>query len=55
MFNTGQVSLGAADRKKLCGDLGIKNNVLSNSLKELVDKSLIRGSKGSYFINPQVF
>lgn len=55
IFNTGQVSLGAADRKKLCEELNIRNNVLSNSLRELVNKALIMGSKGSYIINPQVF
>lgn len=36
-------------------ELDIKKTTLSNALKELADKNLISGSKGSYTINPQIF
>lgn len=55
VFNTGQVSLSAADRTNICKELEISKNVLSISLKELVSKRLITGERGSYTINPQIF
>lgn len=54
-FNTGKVSLSTADRNEIMETLNIKKTALSNSLKELTDKKLISGSKGSYIINPQIF
>lgn len=36
-------------------ELDIKKTTLSNALKELSDKNLINGNKGSYTINPQIF
>ena len=40
-FNTGRVSLSAADRHEICEELNISKNVLSISLKELCEKSLL--------------
>lgn len=54
-FNTGKVSLSTADRKQICEELNIKNNVLSMSIKELCNKHLIDGSRGRYIINPRIF
>lgn len=54
-FNTGQISLSSKDRLDLMNELDIKKTTLSNALKELADKNLISGSKGSYTINPQIF
>lgn len=54
-FNTGKVSISSADRKDICDKLDISNNVLSMSLKELNDKKLISGAKGTYIINAQIF
>lgn len=54
-FNTGQISLSSKDRLDLMNELDIKKTTLSNALKELSDKNLISGDKGSYTINPQIF
>lgn len=54
-FNTGKVSLGAADRDQICEELNIKKNVLSMAIKELCDKKLVEGTRGRYVINPQIF
>ena len=54
-FNTGQISLSSKDRLDLMNELDIKKTTLSNALKELSDKNLISGNKGSYTINPQIF
>lgn len=39
----------------MMNDLNIKKSSLSNILKELNDKNLIKGEKGTYIINPQIF
>ena len=54
-FNTGKVNLSTGAREKICKSLEISNNVLSKSLKELSEKKLIAGSKGTYTINAQIF
>lgn len=54
-FNTGKVNLASATRQEICEQLQIRNNVLSMSLKELCEKKLISGEKGSYIINAQIF
>lgn len=54
-FNTGQISLSPNDRTQLMQDLNIKKSALSNILKELNDKNLIKGDRGTYTINPQIF
>lgn len=54
-FNTGQISLSPSDRETMMKDLNIKKSALSNILKELKEKNLISGDKGTYIINPQIF
>lgn len=54
-FNTGEISLSSKDRMDLMQELNIKKTTLSNTLKELTDKKLIAGGKGSYTINPKIF
>lgn len=54
-FNTGEVDLSPAKRAEVCKILNISKSTLTVCLKELASKNLIKGSKGSYKINPQVF
>lgn len=54
-FNTGAVSLSIIDRQKIVSELNISKTTLSRSLSELVEKRLLKGEKGSYIINPQIF
>ena len=54
-FNTGQISLSPSDRESMMKELNIKKSALSNILKELKEKNLISGDKGTYIINPQIF
>ena len=54
-FNTGKVNLSISARDKICKQLDIKKSTLSMCLKELVEKKLIAGSKGTYTINAQIF
>lgn len=54
-YNTGRVSLSAADRKQICGELDISNNSITNYLKTLKKLKLINGEKGTFVINPKIF
>lgn len=54
-FNTGKVTLSTADRNEMCEYLGINKTAISRAIKELVEKKLITGEKGTYIINPQIF
>lgn len=54
-YNTGRVLLTAMVREELCGLYGITNNALSIYLKQLKDLNLVTGSKGTFFINPEIF
>lgn len=54
-YNTGKVSLSAADRKQICADLQISNNSITNYLRSLKDLKLIDGERGTFTINPSVF
>ena len=54
-YNTGKVSLSAADRKQICTDLKISNNSITNYLRSLKDLKLIDGERGTFTINPSVF
>lgn len=54
-FNTGKISLSSNDRETIRKELGISNASLSIVLKELRNKNLIDGDKGTYTINPQIF
>lgn len=54
-FNTGKVSLTTGTRLKLCKELEISSNTLTNNLKKLKDSNLIKGEKGDFYINPQIF
>lgn len=54
-YNTGKVSLSAADRKQICADLKISNNSITNYLRSLKDLKLIDGERGTFTINPSVF
>lgn len=54
-YNTGKVSLSTAARKRLCEELKVTNNSITNYLKKLKDSKLISGEKGEFIINPQIF
>lgn len=54
-YNTGKVSLSAADRKQICTDLQVSNNSITNYLRSLKELKLINGEKGTFIINPSVF
>lgn len=54
-YNTGRVLLTTMERSELCKLYGITNNALSIYLKQLKDLNLITGSKGTFFINPEIF
>lgn len=51
----GQVSLPAAKRQKMCSDLSITSNQVTNNLKKLKELGLITGEKGEFTINPEIF
>lgn len=54
-FNTGKIMLTTNMRRKLCDDLIISPNTLTNNLKKLKDLNLISGEKGDFIINPKIF
>lgn len=54
-YNTGKVSLSAADRKQICSELNISNNTITNHLRTLKNLKLIDGGKGTFIINPKIF
>ena len=54
-YNTGKISISAADRKNIFKDLDVTNNCISNYLNTLKKLKLIDGEKGTFLINPQVF
>lgn len=54
-FNTGKISISSKDRTCMMEELKVKKSAISNAIKELSDKKLISGEKGSYIINPQIF
>lgn len=51
-FNSTRVKLTTSDRKRICEELGLRNNHLSSSIKRLIDVGLIVGIDGDYEINP---
>lgn len=53
-FNTGQIVISPALRRKICQELEISTNMFSMALKSLNSKNLIYGEKGTYYINPQL-
>lgn len=54
-YNTGKISISAADRKNICKELNISNNCITNYLRSLKTLNLINGEKGTFMINPEVF
>lgn len=54
-YNTGKISISAADRKSICNELNISNNCITNYLRSLKTLNLINGEKGTFMINPEVF
>ena len=54
-FNTGTVSLSAADRKEISELFSMSNNAITNCIKKLKDLNLISGQCGKFTINPQIF
>lgn len=54
-YNTGKVSISAADRKEIADTLKVSNNAITNYLRTLKKLKLINGEKGTFVINPQVF
>lgn len=53
-YNTNRIFLTTKQRKALCKDLDISNNVLTNNLKKLKDNNLICGEQGNFTINPEI-
>lgn len=53
-YNTNRIFLTTQQRKMLCKDLDISNNVLTNNLKKLKDNDLISGEQGNFTINPEI-
>jgi hypothetical protein len=54
-YNTGKVRITAQDRIDLTKELEVDKSTLSRSIKKLVEKQLISGERGIYFINPLIF
>lgn len=54
-FNTGKVSLTTSSRNRLCKELEISSNTLTNNLRKLKENNLISGEKGEFYIDPQIF
>lgn len=54
-FDTGEVQLSPKRRLEITGELKIRNDAISKSIKRLKSKGLIDGDKGAYTINPIIF
>lgn len=54
-FNTGRVLITPLIRQEICDKLEISSPALSNQLKLLKALKFIDGSKGTYYINPEIF
>lgn len=54
-YNTGMVKLTTAVRQEICKSLSISPNTLTNNLSLLKSKNLIKGDKGDFIINAQIF
>jgi hypothetical protein len=54
-YNSGVVDLSTSKRQKMCSDLSITSNQVTNNLKKLKELGLITGEKGEFTINPEIF
>lgn len=54
-YNSGIVDLSTSKRQKMCSDLSITSNQVTNNLKKLKELGLISGEKGEFTINPEIF
>jgi hypothetical protein len=54
-YNSGVVDLSASKRQKMCQDLSITSNQVTNNLRKLKELGLITGDKGEFTINPEIF
>lgn len=54
-YNSGVVALSTSKRQKMCSDLSITSNQVTNNLKKLKELGLITGEKGEFTINPEIF
>lgn len=54
-YNSGVVDLSASKRQKMCQDLSITSNQVTNNLRKLKELGLITGEKGGFTINPEIF
>ena len=54
-YNSGVVDLSASKRQKMCQDLSITSNQVTNNLRKLKELGLITGEKGEFTINPEIF
>ncbi len=54
-YNSGIVDLSASKRQKMCQDLSITSNQVTNNLRKLKELGLITGEKGEFTINPEIF
>jgi hypothetical protein len=54
-YNSGVVDLSTSKRQKMCSDLSITSNQVTNNLKKLKELGLITGDKGEFTINPEIF
>ena len=54
-YKSGVVDLSTSKRQKMCSDLSITSNQVTNNLKKLKELGLITGEKGEFTINPEIF
>lgn len=55
-FNTGRVLITPEIRNELLVELGnIRSTQISKALSALASKQLIKGTRGTYYINPSIF
>lgn len=54
-FNTGRVLITPIIREELCKQLSVSSAALSTHISLLKKLNLINGSKGTFFINPEIF
>jgi hypothetical protein len=53
-YNTGKITINKEDRINMCEQLNISNTQFSNHLKSICELDLMKGSKGLYYINPEI-
>ena len=54
-YNTGRVLITPDIRKEIVILLGVTAQQISNSITALKNKNLLKGSRGTYYINPEIY